>query len=533
MAILLEKLKFKTQFGDIHIPIQIIEGLNFKTGFRNVLIDIPSSIHPLADGITIPIYNGNTPFPTDSSYVVRGQLDDYSIRADLSNNRLYAYAINHNFTILLTDRSVNGNLSGFYPIFGDTYGNYWSWLSGQDQYRFSETAVDQFVQPTGSRVGFASYASYSRPYTGREDLAANSPGVIYLTDLLNSWSNMPVPDPYNPGGETETGGGEGDFDNTSDPIPQASLPTLSAVDAKFISLYTPTLTELQSLASYMWSPLFDLDTLKKLFADPMKAILGLSIVPFAVPSSGQQAITIGNISTGVNMTKASAQYVQIDCGTLNVNEYWGAYLDYSPYTKLEIYLPYIGTKQISIDDVMNKACHVYYNIDILTGACCAMIKCDDSVLYSYAGQCATSIPITGNDWTNVVSGALSTALSVVGVAAGAVTGSAPLTGASAIGLVSSASQNVMQMKPIIEKSGSLGGSAGMLGVQTPYLILTRPRQALPTNQNHFTGYPSFINVRLGDLTGMTFVEQVHLENVPCTSSEQSEIETLLKGGVIF
>ena len=90
MAILLEKLKFKTQFGDIHIPIQIIEGLNFKTGFRNVLIDIPSSIHPLADGITIPIYNGNTPFPTDSSYVVRGQLDDYSIRADLSNNRLYA-----------------------------------------------------------------------------------------------------------------------------------------------------------------------------------------------------------------------------------------------------------------------------------------------------------------------------------------------------------------------------------------------------------------------------------------------------------
>lgn len=361
------------------------------------------------------------------------------------------------------------------------------------------------------------------------------------SDVLNRWKYVleniapyvEPTDPYSQGGETETGGGEGDFDNTSDPIPEASLPTLSAVDAKFISLYTPTLAELQSLASYMWSSLFDLDTLKKLFADPMKVILGLSIVPFAVPSSGQQTVTVGNISTGVNMTKASTQYVQIDCGTLNVNEYWGAYLDYSPYTKLEIYLPYIGTKQISVDDVMNKACHVYYNIDILTGACCAMIKCDDSVLYSYAGQCATSIPITGSDWTNVVSSALSTAISVVGFAAGAVTGSAPLTGASAIGLVSSVSQNVMQMKPIIEKSGSLGGSAGMLGVQSPYLILTRPRQALPNNQNHFTGYPSFINVKLGDLTGMTFVEQVHLENVPCTSSEQSEIETLLKGGVIF
>lgn len=389
--------------------------------------------------------------------------------------------------------------------------------------------------PTDTVMGYGVFVA--PPLPSNVGLGTNSCDTEYFnetqSEIIRKCLGNAGEDPYSPGSETEPGGGEGDFDNTSDPIPEASIPTLSAVDAKFISLYTPTLAELQSLASYMWSPLFDLDTLKKIFADPMKAILGLSILPIAVPSSGQQTVTIGNISTGVNMTKASSQYVQIDCGTLNVNEYWGAYLDYSPYTKLEIYLPYIGTKQISVDDVMNKACHVYYNIDILTGACCAMIKCDDSVLYSYAGQCAVSIPITGSDWTNVVSGALSTALSVVGVAAGAVTGSAPLTGASAIGLVSSASQNVMQMKPIIEKSGSLGGSAGMLGVQSPYLILTRPRQALPNKQNHFTGYPSFVNVKLGDLTGMTFVEQVHLENIPCTSSEQSEIETLLKGGVIF
>lgn len=382
-------------------------------------------------------------------------------------------------------------------------------------------AITELVRPTENHLGTAQIIAKS--FSGH--------GRVYRSAIDSILKSLPPSDPYNPGGETETGGGEGDFDNTSDPIPEASLPTLSAVDAKFISLYTPTLAELQSLANYMWSPLFDIDTLKKLFADPMKVILGLSIVPFAVPSSGQQAITIGNIPTGVNMTKASTQYVQIDCGTLNVNEYWGAYLDYSPYTKLEIYLPYIGTKQISVDDVMNKACHVYYNIDILTGACCAMIKCDDSVLYSYAGQCATSIPITGSDWTNVVSGAISVALSVASYYAGAQTG--PLTDASAIHTLSSSCQSVMQMKPTIEKTGSIAGSAGMLGVQSPYLILTRPRQALPNNQNHFTGYPSYVNVKLGDLTGMTFVEQVHLENIPCTSSEQSEIETLLKGGVIF
>ena len=531
MAVTVEKLKFKTSFGDIHIPIINIndDRFNFRNGFGSTVWSF--NIYPFADGATIPIFEGVSPFPTDNSYTVHGTLADYVIKADLTNNRITITSTNSVYNALLTDQSVGTAFAAFYPIWKDTYGNYWSWLSGQNQYRLPLTSCDSYTLPTNNRVGFATSLSYNYNFSGRVSLAANTSNVIYTTDFINAWLGTPVPDPYNPGGETETGGGEGDFDNTSDPIPEASLPTLSAVDAKFISLYTPTLAELQSLANYMWSPLFDIDTLKKMFADPMKVILGLSIVPFAVPSSGQQTITIGNISTGVNMTKASAQYVQIDCGTLNVNEYWGAYLDYSPYTKLEIYLPYIGTKQISVDDVMNKACHVYYNVDILTGACCAMIKCDDSVLYSYAGQCATSLPITGSDWTNVVSGAISVALSTAAYYAGGQT--APLTDAGALHTLSSSSQTIMQMKPTIEKTGSIAGSAGMLGVQSPYLILTRPRQALPNNQNHFTGYPSYVNVKLGDLTGMTFVEQVHLENIPCTSSEQSEIETLLKGGVIF
>lgn len=475
---------------------------------------------------------------TGGSYTDVGGLRLYNSVQNGGNEYAIIYARNNNpsWVSNLTpfsckfERSDTGNTSGGFAIFIPLAHS--STLLSDNTITITNSKPIKYLFLSARENVDFTYNFYTFIYTNDSATSwyLNAGGGSPLNYFIISSSD----DPYNPGGEAEGEiGGEGDFDNTSDPIPEASLPTLSAVDAKFISLYTPTLTELQSLASYMWSPLFDLDTLKKIFADPMKAILGLSILPIAVPSSGQQTVTIGNISTGVNMTKASSQYVQIDCGTLNVNEYWGAYLDYSPYTKLEIYLPYIGTKQISVDDVMNKACHVYYNIDILTGACCAMIKCDDSVLYSYAGQCAVSIPITGSDWTNVVSGALSTALSVVGVAAGAVTGSAPLTGASAIGLVSSASQNVMQMKPIIEKSGSLGGSAGMLGVQSPYLILTRPRQALPNKQNHFTGYPSFVNVKLGDLTGMTFVEQVHLENIPCTSSEQSEIETLLKGGVIF
>lgn len=532
MAIRLEKLQFKTQFGDIHIPVQIIEGLNFKTGFYNVLIDIPSSIHPVADGITIPIYNGVTPFPTDSSYVVRGELDDYSIRADLSNNRLYFHAINNNFTMLLTDRSGNGYISGFYPIFGDTYGNYWSWLSGQDQYRFSATVVDQFVEPTNSRVGFASYASYSRPSTGRWDLAANSPVVIYLTDLLNSWSNMPVPDPYSPGGTSTHGGGGRSFDNTSDPVALPSLPSDPVLNSGFVTMYQMDVLKLNSLANFLWdASLFDTETWQKVLANPFDAIISLNYIPASPTVLSDRPIQIGNITTNVSAAPVADQFVQIDCQTLDVEEYGGTYLDYNPYTKVEIYLPYIGFRDLNTDEVMDKTLHLIYNVDIVTGTCVANILVYNTVLYQFTGNCALSIPLTGRDAGKNFAALLSLVSAGAVVGAGAYSGT--LDAAGAVKAVSATAQAVMGAKRNIQRSGSVSGAAGFMGGQTPYLIITRPRQALPESQNSFTGYPSFVTENLSDLTGFTTIESVHLEGIPGTSAEIAEIESLLSSGVIL
>lgn len=382
-------------------------------------------------------------------------------------------------------------------------------------------------------VGRQGYATFVGVLKGGDagplsfNFNSSQAAIQTVTEWITNHTTTPSTDPYSPGGESDTGGGTGDFDGTGDDIDIPSLPTLSAVDTGFITLFNPSAGELRSLATYMWAnPLFDLDAWKKLFADPMDAILGLSIVPVAVPNGGSSAVTVGNISTGVSMNKAAAQYVSVDCGTLNVNEFWGAYLDYDPYTKAEIYLPYIGTHPLAVDDIMNKSVHVVYHVDILSGACCAFVKCGGSVLYSFVGQCSCSIPITGNDWTNVVNGALSIAASIgTMVATGGA--SAPLAAATI------ASTAVNSMKPNVEKSGSMGGMGGMLGVQTPYLILTRPRQALPSKQNEFMGYPSFITRKLSAVSGYTEIESIHLEKVPATEQELSEIESLLKGGVIL
>lgn len=353
--------------------------------------------------------------------------------------------------------------------------------------------------------------------------------------MVVGWKPLiPDTDPYIKGDETGggsgtgsgTGGGTGDFNGTTEDVNIPNLPTLSAVDTGLISLFNPSSAQLKTLANYLWGDVFDLSTWKKIFADPMDAILGLSIVPVNVPSSGSSSLTIGNISTGITLPKVSSQYVSVDCGTINVNEYWGAYLDYSPYTQAEIYLPFIGIHPMTIDDIMGKPVHVVYHIDVLSGACCAYIKCGGSVLYSFVGQCSCSIPITSNDWTNVINGTISIAASIgTMVATGGA--SAPM---AIPGMAATATNS---LKPTVEKSGAMGGMGGMLAVQNPYIILTRPKQAIPAYQNRFTGYPSFITKSLSECSGYTEVESIHLENVPATDGELQEINDLLKSGVII
>lgn len=340
-------------------------------------------------------------------------------------------------------------------------------------------------------------------------------------------------DPYTPGGDTGDDdtpgeGGEGDFDDDTDPIPVPELPDetdVSASNSRFITLFAPTTSQLNNLADFMWSNSFDLDTFKKLFANPMDCILGLSTIPFTPTTTGSGTVTVGNISTGVSMTKCK-QYKEIDCGTINVKKYWGAYLDYAPFTKAEIYLPFIGMRPLTVDDIMGKSVHVVYHVDVLSGACVAYIKCGNSVLYNFVGQCSQSIPVTSNDFTNVVNGAL-------GIA-GAIGSMVATGGASApyaVGtLVSSA---INALKPNIERSGGLSGGASMMEIKKPYIVLTRPKQALAKNQNKYMGLPTWITRKLSSVSGYTKVEHIKLDSTHATEEEQKEIIALLKEGVFL
>lgn len=336
-------------------------------------------------------------------------------------------------------------------------------------------------------------------------------------------------DPYEQGGgeESDTGGGGGSWDDTSDPIDYTPKPNFNVVNTGFIKLYNPDITMIKALADYMWNPVtWDPSTWQNLFADPMDAILGLNLLPVTVPNGATTLVTVGNMQTSVGMPPVTEQFVDVDCGEIDITEYWGSYLDYAPYTKAQLYLPYCGIHEISADEIMGKTLGVHYVVDVLSGACRAEVKCGESVLYQFIGQCAASIPTSGRDWGTMINGVITAAVSV-----GSMVATGGMAAPLAAGNLASAAVNII--KPSIEKSGAMSGPGGLLCRPVPYLILTLPVQCVPGNQNKYVGYPSYITRNLGGLSGYTEIDSIHLHGIPGTEEEINEIERLLKEGVIL
>lgn len=344
--------------------------------------------------------------------------------------------------------------------------------------------------------------------------------------------NNPFPGPLDPSNNpfennpSRTGGGKGKYEKQGDKTGKPGLPTSGVLQSGFIAMYAPTSGQLQTLGAKLWSDDF-FDTFIKLWNDPMEAIISLGLVPFTPPSTGSTAVYIGNYNTEMTMPRVTSQYITLSCGSVSLSEYWGSALDYGPYTEAEIFLPFVGMRKIDIDDVMGKTVSVDYNVDLLGGEAVCYVTVDDVVLYDFKCNLQTNIPISSSSYASLYSGILK---GVSGAALGAAAGGAM---GAATGALTSAVNVITTKHSTIERGSEMSPNAGALGLLTPYLIIHRVVQSLPTGFNRFKGYPSNVTRTLGSLSGYVQVEYCHLEGIPATDNELAEIESYLKSGVII
>lgn len=316
-----------------------------------------------------------------------------------------------------------------------------------------------------------------------------------------------------------------------------------------------------------------IDDLRLLFETPLDSVVSLRVYPFdirrnklgrqyteddplnVVPSM-QGVINVGGVNiqgvANVDISDSNANLLTWYLG--EVPTLYDSFLDYAPYTNVELYLPYIGFVSLDPVEVMGKSLTVRYAVDYMTGNATAYVlrpnaENIDELIMTCEGRVAIDIPITArnaaevarnilmtgvNSAGGVLSGGGGVGMGVARMAAGDIIGGA-MSAAGGLTTLASTAVGVIGSMQIHYTKGSIGdGYNGWYAPQAPHVIITRPVISEPDNYAHYYGRPSAKTAKLNTLTGFTKVASVHVEGLgTATQDEIIDVERLLMSGVIL
>lgn len=377
---------------------------------------------------------------------------------------------------------------------------------------------------------FSDSPLWSVGYINPSNLAQISPSAMDDADT-------PTEDnPYSGGGIPATGGGNGDYPEESDNIDipdPTGLPSLTS--SGLVKLYNPSASELQEFTDFLFDGITESieNTIKKLTTEPLQYVIGLYLTRFAPTVTASTTIKFAGVSTGATAAIINNEFQQLNCGYLDIPNASKSHLDYSPFSSAVIYLPYIGYRDLNIDEVMGSRLYVKYNIDLVTGSCTAFVKVVrtkrmsgdaniSATLYEFEGNCFVQCPLSSKDSSGTIQ-ALSQFAGAVGSAAGG------NVGGTIGGMVSAISTE----KVGVSRNGSPASNYGYASHQKPFVILQRPINHVPTNFEKFEGWTSNMRRRIGSLKGYTEIDSNTLwtDNMSCTQEEADEIRELFNNGV--
>ena len=358
-------------------------------------------------------------------------------------------------------------------------------------------------------------------------LSSDSQETWYLGnspfDALMSWEGYAIDTPQEADNSVPDGG-DGNYNNeTSDTVPFDNVPSISAISSGFVKIYHPTPTELLQFRNFLYSADF-IDNVKKLISDPLQYVISLMLNATRPTDTTSEYIGAGGVSSEVSSAVVSSQYKVFDCGSVNIEECYGGFLDYDNMTQVRMYLPFCGEIVLDTNIVMHSTISLKYAVDYLTGDCMARIHVQNNhgvngEFYFKEGNCACQIPMSGANYSSFYTQGFR-----------ALMGMGATLGGNPSGVIDSADA-VASMRVERQRVGSISGEHGFLGNYTPYVVIERPTQSFPSGLNSLNGRPSNIGGTVGSFSGYTEIESIKLNGIKATDAEIEEIKQLLSYGV--
>ena len=325
--------------------------------------------------------------------------------------------------------------------------------------------------------------------------------------------------------EDDPGGYDDDDDDYHDPSDnEDDTPDDSndiTVSGEVCKTYKIEQIELKKLGQFLWTSDF-FDNVLLVNNSPIENIISLKALIGTVTTTGtSQTLTLGNVTTTASATPCN-ESITINVGTITLPRKYNNFLDFEPYTKVQIYLPFYGCAMLDSSVVIGRSITIKYIIDVITATAKIKIIHDKKTLYEFKCTCGSDLPITSSNRASVEMGYLSS-----GVGMGISIASGNVLGGLASGL------SMAQSQYHSTTSGNVSGVLNFHDSRMITILVDRPVYTELKNFNKTHGRVCNLSKTLKNLKGFTkCAENVQIP-FNCLDEERSLIIEQLVNGVII
>lgn len=276
----------------------------------------------------------------------------------------------------------------------------------------------------------------------------------------------------------------------------------------------------------------------------------ISVKSYAVPTgsyivtSSDTEITLGSGDsiqhTGVVAEKITSYKFDLAIGSKTVDGYYGNYnnphfLDFAPYTTLEVYIPYCGIVGLPTH-CMYKTINVYLVGDIISGECVGVVKCEGQIVAEKAGMFGYSSAMSTTDNALRDNAIMSSMLSTIsGVAGTAMSGTVSGVVQGSLGVMSGVVNSLATINNNYTRI--VGSNAGRVQNALPnycYLIRNRPVSKESDKYRSTYGIPTNKTMSLSGAHGLVIVDNLNTDDITgATAQEREELKSFYNRGVIL
>lgn len=317
--------------------------------------------------------------------------------------------------------------------------------------------------------------------------------------------------------------------------------------------------KLKNISKAFYSTNWVDSVLQKWTGNPADGIISLAAYPFSlqtIQSETEYPVQVFGKQITLNDTPITTKIILsnkilIDFGSIKLSDISSSnsFRDYEPYSKLDVYLPFVGVVTLNLNDVLangyieDAVLKLTYTVELVTGTAVIRLFITKSApnntsivdydVFVTTANIATFLPCGAGAFATMTSAIISIASGGLGAIGGAIAGGG--VGGAVAGALGNTMGNLANTNNRQTKISGGNGNSWLFANLAPYLILythdTSENYEDPNYVNS-VGLPANRVAKISEIGSNVYVEAdgFNIQKLDMTAEEQQALSDILKTG---